>query len=164
MKKKILISALVVSGLALVGFSVVAAGGEQLRAHGMAFLGDHGGWEGHHAMFHLVEDLNLDAEQQKHIDAVHEILMSQWEGRADARDMHLQELIERVEQGTADSTEARQMIDQHLEAIRDVAYRSSDEIVALVNSLDNEQRAKVVEHLQKLREKMGEHHGEHFGH
>ncbi len=164
-KKKLLISALIVGALALAGLSVIAAGSGQLRAHGMAFLGGHGGCGGHHAMFHLIEALNLDSEQKVRVEALHKILMSQWTGRAEARDEHLQQLIERVEQGTADRAEARQLIDEHLEQLREVAYRSSDEIVALVNSFDGEQRALVVDHLQKVREKMGGHHGMgHFAH
>jgi hypothetical protein len=40
------------------------------------------------------------------------------------------------------------MIDLHLEEIRDAAYSATDDLLALVNSLDAGQREIVLAHLQ----------------
>ena len=64
------------------------------------------------------------------------------------------QLVEQFEQGDIEAEPIRQMIDQHLEEIRTMAYSATDDLTALVNSLDAEQREIVLAHLQ----------GDHAGH
>ena len=40
------------------------------------------------------------------------------------------------------------MIDRHLEQLRTTAYSVTDDLVALINSLDAEQREIVMTHIQ----------------
>lgn len=142
--------------------TLVVAGGFALVAQAMPFgsgLFGHGGHAAHfhHAMSHLVDELELDAAQQVHLENIHQAVSSRHRSMAEEHMAHVSGLAERIERGELDGAEARAMVDRHLEGIHLTAYTVVDEMVALVNGLDDDQRAVLVEHLEEAKA-----HGEHF--
>ncbi len=105
-------------------------------------------------MGELVNQLDLSEEQTQRLDALHRSFESH-RGMADGSMAELHDqLVEQFEQGDIEADPIRQMIDQHLEEIRTMAYSATDDLTALVNSLDEKQREIVLAHLQ----------GDHAGH
>ena len=149
--------ALLVGGFALTAGAAGPFGeGGFFASHLGGHFGGHGGGHGHraahahHAIAHLIDDLDLDASQQLHIDAIHETLMSRHQEMASGHDEHLSALIERIETGELDVDEARQVVDAHLTVAQHTAYTVLDELVPLVNSLDDTQRELLVDHLEQV--------------
>jgi len=172
---QILAIALAVSLVALVSFtagSAAGSAGEDSGEGGKPFmqrlhsigsqLHPHGGGHGHHGkeglwhhMSELVKQLELSQEQTERLEAIHRSLETHHGGKADGSTAELHEqLVEQFEQGYIDADAVRGMIDQHLAEIRTMAYSVTDELLALVNSLDERQREIVLAHLQ----------GDHGGH
>jgi len=113
-------------------------------------MGGAGPFAMHFQMMKLVDDLDLTAEQKTHLEAVHQILAGQWEARGEHHSEMAQTLASRLDQGPLTPEEVRPMIDEHLEQFRGAAYAISDEVIALVNSLDEPQRATLRAHLQAM--------------
>ena len=67
-----------------------------------------------------------------------------------------EQLVAQFERGNLETDELRGLIDVHVEQIRERAYAVTDELVALVNTLDATQREILSKHLQALHEG---HHG-----
>ncbi len=169
--------ALAVSLVAFVSFSAGATGrsaGGDSAGSGESFLqrlhtiglqlhgiggghGHHGGGGFRHHMDELVNQLDLSQEQNERLEAIHRTLESHagmpHESMAELHD----QLVEQFEHGNIETDAVRQKIDQHLAEMRTVAYSVTDDLFALVNSLDAEQREIVLAHLQ------GD-HGGHSGH
>ena len=145
--------------MTLVAVTVAASGGG-LPGAVLAHFG-HGGPMSHHHqhMAELVQELELDDRQRQHIEAIHDILMDRWTAVGGQHEAHLTALIERREGGELDVAEARQVVDQHLDALRHMAYGVSDQLVALANGLDARQRDTLLEHLRQARS-----HVPHRGH
>lgn len=131
--------------------------------HSMASQMHHGGGgHGHDAgdgfssdMGDLVDRLDLSEEQTERLDSIHQNLASIHRkfdfhgGAADGSMVELHDrLVRQFEQGHVEDGAIRQMIDLHLEEIRDAAYSATDDLLALVNSLDAGQREIVLAHLQ----------------
>ena len=133
----------------LVGFGVGGFAGA--LGHGF------GGPGMHLALAGLVDDLELDDGQQQRLDAVHNILADHFKGATEKRKAHHAEMIDNIEQGNVDAAEVRQNIDAHLEQARTLAYQVADELVPLVNSLDESQRATLLEFIEKAHGAMGNH-------
>jgi len=96
----------------------------------------------------LVSQLDLSQEQTERLEAIHRTLESHG-GKAEGSIAGLHDqLVEQFEQGHIESDAVRRMIDQHLAEIRSVAYSVTDDLLALVNSLDARQREIVLAHLQ----------------
>ncbi len=124
------------------------------RLHG-GDNGQHGGGGGFwDHMGELVNQLDLSEEQTQRLDALHRSFESH-RGMADGSMAELHDqLVEQFEQGDIEAEPIRQVIDQHLAEIRTMAYSATDDLIALVNSLDAEQREIVLAHLR----------GDHGGH
>ena len=69
------------------------------------------------------------------------------EGHGSMAELHDQ-LVSQFEHGYIETAEIRQVIDGHVEQIREVAYVVTDELVALVNGLDAKQRETLLAHLR----------------
>ena len=132
------------------------------RLHSIGLqLHHNGGGHGHrggggfwHHMDELVNQLDFSQEQTERLEAIHRTFESHG-GKADGSMAELHDqLVEQFEQGYIEADAVRQMIDQHLAEIRTVAYSVTDDLFALVNSLDAEQREIVLAHLK----------GDHGGH
>lgn len=120
-----------------------------LRLHKTAAgHGHHGGGEFGHHMAEVVERLDLSPTQAAHLEAIHRSLKSLGSGAAGSMtELHLR-LVEQFERGAVEAGALRPAIDLHLAEMQRVAYSATDELVALVNSLDADQREIMLEHLQ----------------
>jgi Spy/CpxP family protein refolding chaperone len=159
-KKRILWIGVPVLGftvLGLIGFAFGASAGGFLN-HGSLPFG-HGSAGMHCLVNQLIDDLNLTEEQQQRFDNLHQSLQSRIEGKMEAQSQHHQWLVDQISQGNIDPEEVRNEIDRHLEELKAVAYTASDELVALGNSLDEEQRATLMQHIDKAHEAMAQHGG-----
>ncbi len=125
------------------------------QIHGNAWSHGHRGGGGfRHHMDELVNQLDLSQEQTERLQAIHRTFESHG-GKVDGSMAGLHDqLVEQFEQGHIEADAVRQMIDEQLAEIRSVAYSVTDELLALVNSLDAGQRELVLAHLQ----------GDHAGH
>ncbi len=135
--------------LTLIGFSVAAGAG------GGGWFAGHGRGGGHdiHAMAaNLIAKLDLRHDQQVFVDSLHETLSSLHHARAEHGPEHLHQVLQRITAGDLDPAEGRAMVDQHIEHLRTAGYQISDDLAALMNSLDEQQRALLVEHFDTLRE------------
>lgn len=113
-------------------------------------MAGHGPFAMHCQMMKLIDDLDLTAEQKAHVETIHQTIATQLEARHQHHGEHAQALISRLGQGPLTPEEVRPVIDSHLEQFRATAYSISDELVALVNSLDDTQRATLLAHLQEV--------------
>ena len=146
-----------------IGLTVMATSGSP-GGQGSDFMGHlrawghhlHGG--GHHQdpMARLIDQLELTPDQLQRVDRVHEIIGTYGsEGSGSMAELHDQ-LVTQFEQGHVETDEIRQVIDEHVDQIRHMAYAATDELIALVNGLDANQREIVLAHLQGDHQ---EHHG-----
>ena len=150
--------AAIIAAVALVGtvsLTVIATGGGS-GAQGGGFLSHlhqlgrhlHDGGQHHDRMARLIEQLELTPAQLQRLEKIHEIVGSFGsEGHGSMAELHDQ-LVAQFEHGYIETGEIRQVIDGHVEQIRDVAYVVTDELVALVNGLDARQRETLLAHLQ----------------
>ena len=146
----------------MIGLVALLVGGFALTAGAAGPFGGSGGFfshfgghghraaHAHHAVAHLIEELDLDASQQLHVAAIHETLMARHQQMASGHGEHLAVLAERIETGELDVDEARQVVDSHLQVAQHTAYTVLDELVPLINSLDDTQREILVDHLEKV--------------
>ncbi len=116
------------------------------------------------AIHQLIQDLELNDAQNQQLESVHNAFMHHMHGAGQAHEQHLQALIGRLENGGyMDPAEVRQTIDQHIEKIREQAYSVADPLVGLLNSLDADQRALLLDHLKDARAH-ADHHRKAHGH
>jgi Spy/CpxP family protein refolding chaperone len=146
-----IVAAVAAAGLML---TVVAFGGGDSRPGAFLHFGHHahGGDCGHGEHEHfaaLVADLDLSDDQHRHLESIHEIFGSQHSAVEDVHAELMQWTIDRLEQGDLTAAEVREVIDQRLEQVRNIAYQIGDEAVAFANSLDDTQRGVLVEHLRQ---------------
>lgn len=137
--------------IATVLLLAVALGGAAF-AHGSADEGFfHRG--GGPAVFQLLRELNLRDEQIQHLENLHGIadeVRGRHAGSAGQHAAHVAEKLDSNAVFTGD--EARLLVDTHLEQMRTTAYTATDEITALLNSLDADQRAVLSSHLNQVAE------------
>ncbi len=160
MEKKTLQIIALAAGIALAataGLTVLATGGDSDGKDGGSLLsrlhGDghhsHGGGGHHDAMHAVIEDLNLNPDQAAHLDKIHEVMNSfHAKGPGAMTELH-DELMAQFQQGGLDNSSMRLVVDDHVEQIREMGYAVTDELVALVNSLDTTQRDTLNRHLQE---------------
>lgn len=140
--------ALALLAAGLVGLTVGASGGAAGSAVS-SFLAAHVGG-GHHCAHRAMEELGLTAEQRQLFDAIHEKLGSFSAGHAEEHPETLDWFLDRVRQGDLTTAEIRGVVDRHLEEIRTLAYAIGDDVVAVVETLDDEQRELVAGHLEAM--------------
>ncbi|MCP4902660.1 MAG: Spy/CpxP family protein refolding chaperone [bacterium] len=161
--KRLIIVGSIVLTIALVGMVgyVTAGPGGKLFTHGGGHFG--GGAGMHCVMSGLIEELDLSESQHQYLENAHKVVEERVHAAMGDHGAHAEAILAQLESGDVNSAEVRQAIDEHIEAAREIAYSVSDELVAFVNSLDEEQRAKLTEHLKKAHEHAKEHHGSGHG-
>ena len=154
MKQKTLVVILTGALLAigLIGFAVGASGGA--FGHGGSLSCDDARAHHHHLM-ELIDELELNDSQRQHLDGIHHRLMARWNDRDRIHTETLAWTLERLEHGGLQGAETQMLIDQHLEELRTLAHGVSDELIALVDSLDEDQRAVLIAHLQDAQALIG---------
>ena len=151
----------IIAAVALIGtvtVAVVASGGAGAQDGGFlghlhALVGQHlhGGGGQHDPMAQLVETLNLTPDQLQRFEKVQDVVESYPSGGHESMVALHEVLVTQFEQGQVGIAETRRAVDGHIEEMRVLAYAVTDELVALVNELDDTQRATVLEHLQDSR-------------
>lgn len=168
--KGVLVGVMAVAFVGTVGLVVMATGGEQegtdessgfmehvhrlgLKLHGGGHShGSHG--ESHMAqMFRLFHDLELTDAQRARLERIHEILEARDDHDPAAMAELHEKLMDQFEVGQVETRQLHEMIDAHLEQIREMAYGVTDEMIGLINELDEAQR-------EQLRARLAELHGE----
>ena len=136
-------------GLGANGFAIC------FYSHGSGkFSGAHGGGRDHsggegfwrHAG-EMVSRLDLSPEQTERLESIHRTFESQGVAvHRSIEELHSQ-LIEQFRQGEIETDAVRELIDRQLSELRIVAFSVTDDLFALLNSLDREQREIVLAHL-----------------
>ena len=141
---------LAVALLVGVGFTVAAGGGAGER---LASCFGHGARHGcgHPALGAMIGELDLSAEQEEQLEAIHRAAAEHRENFAGAHAALHGALVAGFEQGLVDEAELRGIVDRSLEDLRGTAYAMTGAAANLVNSLDGSQRALLEEHLEALR-------------
>lgn len=117
-----------------------------------------GGHHAHHAIAELIDDLELSQDQKARVETLHESFAGLHGGdRHAAHAAHLDALIEHLETGSLDAADVRAAVDGHIEEMRALAYAAGDQLVALLDSLDEDQRATLLEHLRQAAAHADEH-------
>lgn len=137
--------------IAMGSWTVLASGdgdeGGGFLHHLHALVEHHLQHGGHHEADFL-DQLNLTPDQAQRLAKIQEAFETYGsEGHSSMQELH-ERLVAQVEEGHVDAGEVRAAIDTHLEQVRGVAYAVTDELVALVNDLDAEQRETLLAHLQ----------------
>lgn len=118
-------------------------------------------------MLSFVRQLDLREDQLQYLDNLHQIAAGVHDRRADHHGEHAAHVAAKLTAGERfEAADARALVDGHIEQARATAYAVTDELVAFLNSLDEEQRALLAKHLDAHAEKGGPHgHGlHHFFH
>ncbi len=136
------------------GDSASQEGGFLSKLHELgSFL--HGSAHHQDPMADLIEQLELTPDQLQRLEKIHEIIGTYGrEGHGSMAELH-GKLVEQFEKGHVGTDEIRQLIDEHVEQIRGMAYAVTDELITLVNELHGRQREIMLAHLQ------GNHEGRH---
>jgi len=102
----------------------------------------------------LADELELDEAQRGHLERIRDMAHEQRDQHVAEREEHFTELRTAVATGEVDSEEVHGRIDQKAEEITALAHRVADEVMALVRSLDQDQRQVAVERLDRMHERM----------
>ncbi len=140
--------------LAAVGALVITAG---LAVGGLAMAADAVGGPG--CLFgcskmagqhldRISAELDLNDEQRGYLENVRELLTEKHEQRATEHAEKHERILEAIEQGDVDAEVVHQAIDEHMAEAQTTVHQVADELVAFVNSLDEDQRAELVERME----------------
>lgn len=108
----------------------------------------------------LSEDLELGVEQRERLQRVKGIALAHRDRMEAEREARFPELIEAIEAGDIDAAAVRGHIDEVLADARDTLYLVADELVALVNSMDADQRERLARKLEQMHERIQAFHEE----
>ncbi len=169
MKKRTFRIVAIIAAVALIGtwsLTVTARDGDSDEQAGgilrhLHAMGRHLHGGGHHQnpMAGLIEDLELNQDQLKRVEKIHEIMGSFGHREPGSMVELHNRLIAQLEDGQIDAAEIHQVIDDHVEQIRAMAYGVTDELTALVNELDAGQRETLMDHVQQLHGTGGDEEG-----
>jgi Spy/CpxP family protein refolding chaperone len=108
----------------------------------------------------LSDDLDLGEEQRARLDRVKGIARAHKQRMETEREARFPELIEAIEAGDIDAAVVRGHIDEVLADARETLYQVADELVALVNSMDAEQRERLAREIETVHDRMRTFHEE----
>jgi Spy/CpxP family protein refolding chaperone len=151
----------------LIGFAaallvvVGAVAGTVGSEHFQGMHGFHGKGVMHARMGYIIGKLDLNDSQMAQMEKVRDIVETRVREKAPLHREEVHELVAAISEGKVENTEVRAAIDSHLEEFRVVAYEVSDELVALANSLDDDQRATLREEIRKAHEKLEKNQASH---
>ncbi len=150
-----LVAAIALAGALTLSFMTTARAGSEERGEGvlhhfheMLARHFHSGGHHHNPMSELIEQLQLTPEQAGRLEKIHALLENH--GGRDPADMAAlhDRLVAQLEAGRIEALEIRALIDEHVDQIRGTAYAVTDEMIALINGLNAEQREMLLRHLQ----------------
>lgn len=103
--------------------------------------------EAHERMGELITALGLNDAQYQHIENIHALMSDRLLRGDHAHGVHLAVLTTLIEDGRLSQDATRSLVDQHVDQLRHLGYQLGDELVALLGSLDEDQRAILATHL-----------------
>ena len=143
------LGALVVTGgLAIGGLAMAAdaVGGPGCFFGGPKMAGQH--------LERISQDLDLNDEQRGYLENVRDLWTEKHQQHAGERDAKHEELLDAIEQGDVDAEQVHATIDEHIAEAQATVHEVADELIAFVNSLDEEQRVQLVERIETFHARM----------
>ncbi|ANM31715.1 hypothetical protein ABI59_22400 [Acidobacteria bacterium Mor1] len=120
---------------------------EHLRHLGHHIHGSHGG-SGHGSMAGLFEEGELDTQQLERLVAADRAFTEfHRNGFGSMQELH-ERLLAEYENGATDAASVRGIVDQQFDRMREAAYRVTDEMIRAMDTLDEPQKRRVLEHLK----------------
>lgn len=114
----------------------------------------------------ISDELNLNETQQAKLQNLFTVMMQvRQEMKAEFADDH-QNIDKLLQHPTLDRGQMLSMVNKHTASMNENAPRVIDAMADFYDSLDEQQRAQLREHMQEMREHHGGHgfgHGEHHG-
>ncbi len=101
----------------------------------------------------FADELELDQQQRARIDNVRTTVREQHEAMREEREEDFEQLVTAIEAGEVDEQEVQSHIDAKIDQFRTTAHQVASELVALVNSMDSEQRTELVTRLEHFHER-----------
>jgi hypothetical protein len=102
----------------------------------------------------LASELELDQAQRARLENVAALVRERHEAFAAERPEHVERLLAAVESGEVDEAEVHRNIDEKVDQVRETLHDVADELIALVESMDADQRASAVARLRQMQERM----------
>ncbi len=145
-----LTATLLLAGAGALGISMSGEEGklhEHLRHLGHPIHGSHGG-AGHGSMASLFAEGELDSRQlERVVDADRAFAEFHRNGFGSLQELH-ERLLAEYESGATDAASIRGIVDQQFDRMRQAAYKVTDEMIGAMDTLDEAQRRRVLEHLK----------------
>ncbi len=102
----------------------------------------------------LSQELELDDEQRLHLENTRDLVHERRDEMRAEREARFAELTESIEAGAVDRDRVHGLIDTKAEQLRATAHQVADELIALVESMDQSQRERLVERLEEMHDRM----------
>ena len=112
----------------------------------------------HHRMDRIAERLNLDDQQKVKLEAIHEAMRQARQEFRDERAGMLDEIVAQIKSDQLDQAKVLQLVEQRLARMNQAAPQVIAKVAELHATLTPEQKAKVVEHLDRMKERMQDRH------
>jgi Spy/CpxP family protein refolding chaperone len=111
----------------------------------------------------IAKRLNLDEQQTAKLQAVHEAMLQAREQFHKERAELFEELAVQIKSEHLDEAKVLQLLEQRQALMSQIAPQVIAKVAELHASLTPEQKAKVVEHLERFKDRMGnhDHHSHH---
>jgi phosphoenolpyruvate carboxylase len=106
----------------------------------------------------LSSELELDEAQQARVENVAALVRERHEAFVAERPEHFDRVLAAVESGEVDEAEVHRNIDEKVDQVRATLHDVADELIALVESMDADQRALAASRLRQARERMAAFH------
>ena len=126
---------------------------------GLLSWGAHAHWShGHHRTDWIAKRLSLDDQQKVKLEAIHEAMRQAREEFRDERASLFDELEAQIKSDQLDQAKVLQLFEQRLNRMNQAAPQIIAKVAELHATLTPEQKAKIIEHLDHIKERMQDHH------
>jgi len=109
-------------------------------------------------MDRIAERLNLDDQQKVKLEAIHEAMRQARQEFRDERAGMLDEIAAQIKSDQLDQAKVLQLVEQRLARMNQAAPQVIAKVAELHATLTPEQKTKVVEHLDRMKERMQDRH------
>jgi Spy/CpxP family protein refolding chaperone len=111
---------------------------------------------GHDRMDRIAKRLNLDEQQKVKLEAIHEAIRQARQESRDERVALLDEVAAQIKSDQLDQAKVLQLVEQRLARMNQAAPQIIAKVAELHATLTPEQKAKVIEHLERRKGRMQE--------
>lgn len=117
------------------------------------------GMKGEFMIYKLEKELDLSTEQVNRLKDIQSYAKTQHESHDHKAGKA--KLMEMLKSPTLDQAQVMSMIDEKMQTMRDSAPEMIEKIAGFTDSLNAEQRAEMMEMIEKISGRMGRHHRDH---